>query len=84
VIKPNAIAADLLASESHVLRRHKDGVNVVFGDGSASWIHRSVFVYEGGIPGTDETDLLKVVKEPFSATYNGRMDQLWGSIELRR
>jgi prepilin-type N-terminal cleavage/methylation domain-containing protein/prepilin-type processing-associated H-X9-DG protein len=84
LIKPNAIAADLLASEAHVLRRHKDGVNVVFGDGSASWIHRSVFVYEGGISGTNETDLLKVVKEPFSVTYNGRMDQLWGSIELRR
>jgi prepilin-type processing-associated H-X9-DG protein len=84
VIKPNAIAADLLASESHILRRHKEGLNAVFGDGSASWVYRSVFWYEEGIPGTDEKDLLKVVQEPFLPRYNGYMDMIWGSIEMRR
>ena len=83
VIKSNAVAADLLASEAHVKRRHGDGVNVVYGDGSASWVHRSAWVYDS-IPGTEEKDLLKVVKEPFNAQYNSYMDMIWGSLEQRR
>jgi prepilin-type N-terminal cleavage/methylation domain-containing protein/prepilin-type processing-associated H-X9-DG protein len=82
--QPNAIAADLLASENHVLRRHKDGLNAVFGDGSASWIPRSAFVYDEPLPGATDRDLLKSVKEPFSGDYNGLMDGIWGSIESRR
>jgi prepilin-type N-terminal cleavage/methylation domain-containing protein/prepilin-type processing-associated H-X9-DG protein len=84
VIKPMAIAADLLASEAHVLRRHKDGLNAVFGDGSASWIHRSAFVYEEILPGATDKDLLKSAKEPFLGDYNDEMDKIWGSIEFRR
>jgi prepilin-type processing-associated H-X9-DG protein len=84
LIKSTAVAADLLASENHVLRRHKDGVNAVFGDGSASWIPRSVFVYDEPVPGATDRDLLKSVKEPFSGDYNSLMDSIWGSIELRR
>jgi prepilin-type N-terminal cleavage/methylation domain-containing protein/prepilin-type processing-associated H-X9-DG protein len=83
VIKPNAVAADLLASEAHVVRRHKDGVNVIFGDGSANWVHRNAWVWDA-IPGTEEKDLLKVVKEPFSVQYNSYMDMIWGSLEERR
>ena len=38
-----AIFADLTAVPARVNLRHKDGVNVLYGDGSASWVPRSAF-----------------------------------------
>jgi prepilin-type processing-associated H-X9-DG protein len=66
------------------MRRHKDGVNVVFGDGAASWAPRSVFVYDEILPGKTDRDLLKSAKEPFTTEYNDDMDSIWGSLEARR
>jgi prepilin-type N-terminal cleavage/methylation domain-containing protein/prepilin-type processing-associated H-X9-DG protein len=41
--RAKAIFADLTATVARVDRRHRDGVNVLYGDGSASWVPRYAF-----------------------------------------
>jgi prepilin-type processing-associated H-X9-DG protein len=41
--KNKAIFADLTATPQRVDTRHIEGINVLFGDGSAEWIQRSTF-----------------------------------------
>jgi prepilin-type processing-associated H-X9-DG protein len=74
--KDHAIVADLVTTEAYVLRRHKDGVNVLYGDGGATWLPRSAFV-ENGI------DHLKV-PTGIAAGFNSTMDTLWTLMRLRR
>lgn len=38
-----AIVADVLSGQSHLDEKHKDGVNVGYGDGSASWVSAGLF-----------------------------------------
>ena len=42
-MKSKAIIADLLIGPSYVKARHKSGVNVGYGDGSAHWVNLSDF-----------------------------------------
>lgn len=42
-LKSKAITADLLIGPTYVKARHKTGVNVGYGDGSAHWVNRSDF-----------------------------------------
>ena len=42
-MKSQAIAADLVCAPAYVLNRHKDGINVLYGDGSAHWVQRVFF-----------------------------------------
>jgi prepilin-type N-terminal cleavage/methylation domain-containing protein/prepilin-type processing-associated H-X9-DG protein len=76
--KHRGILADLLATETHVTRRHKDGINVLFGDGAAHWVGRSAFLFVGsdGQPHDALADLNEM-----SAQMNGRLDTLWGLID---
>ena len=42
-LKSVAIAADLLVGPTYVENRHRNGVNVLYGDGSAHWVNISDF-----------------------------------------
>lgn len=79
--KNKPIVADLIATEAHVLTRHGDGVNVLYGDGSAKWLPRSVFVYR--LDDGTTTDVLKLSKD-LSAQNNTNMDYVWTAMDQRR
>jgi len=64
-----AIFADLTAVVARVDSRHKTGVNVLYGDGSAVWIDRSKF----------NSDLLGCTV--INASNNGRQDAIWDSFD---
>ena len=74
------IVADLMGTEAHVKTRHRDGLNVLYSDGSARWQPRSIFVWDDGrgprrLPGTGEGA---------GAQNNPVLDRLWESMFLRR
>ena len=64
-----AIFADLTAVVARVDTRHKIGVNVLYGDGSAVWVDRSKFNY----------DLLGCTV--INASNNPRQDAIWESFD---
>jgi prepilin-type N-terminal cleavage/methylation domain-containing protein/prepilin-type processing-associated H-X9-DG protein len=64
-----AIFADLTAVVARVQTRHKTGVNVLYGDGSAIWIDRGKF----------NNDLLGCTV--INASNNGRQDAIWASFD---
>jgi prepilin-type processing-associated H-X9-DG protein len=74
------IVADLLGTEAHVLTRHRDGVNVLYSDGSARWQPRSVFVWDeaGG-----RVDYLAQLKG-LGAQNNPLLDKVWESLFERQ
>jgi prepilin-type N-terminal cleavage/methylation domain-containing protein/prepilin-type processing-associated H-X9-DG protein len=74
--KNRAIVADMITTEDYVKRRHKDGVNVLYGDGGATWLSRSAFAYNG-------EDLLKL-PQGIAASNNSTMDAMWSLMDLRR
>jgi prepilin-type N-terminal cleavage/methylation domain-containing protein/prepilin-type processing-associated H-X9-DG protein len=75
-----AIVADLIATETHVQRRHKDGINVLYGDGAATWVDRSALRYDLG-DGTYR-DVLKEL-DHMGADMNGKIDSLWGLMDIQ-
>jgi prepilin-type processing-associated H-X9-DG protein len=66
------IVSDLLATESHVRRRHRDGLNVLYSDGSARWQSRSIFIddSEGGV---DQLAKLQATSD----ANNKTLDRIW-------
>jgi prepilin-type processing-associated H-X9-DG protein len=74
------IVADLLGTEAHVKTRHRDGVNVLYSDGSARWQPRSVFV---GDEGAGPVDYLAQA-QGLGISNNHVLDRLWESLFLRR
>lgn len=67
--KSKAIFADLTAVVARVDTRHKSGVNVLYGDGSAVWVDRSNF----------NNDLMGCTV--ISASNNSRQDAIWSSFD---
>jgi len=67
--KNKAIFADLTAVVARVDTRHKTGVNVLYGDGSAVWVDRGKF----------NNDLLGCTI--INASNNGRQDAIWESFD---
>jgi len=67
--KNKAIFADLTAVVARVDTRHKTGVNVLFGDGSAFWVDRSKF----------NNDLIGCTT--ISPSNNARQDAIWESFD---
>ena len=65
-----AIFADLVATASRVDQRHVKGVNVLYGDGSATWVDRSTF----------NEPLAQCTKSPDAAT-NPFQDEIWKSFD---
>jgi prepilin-type N-terminal cleavage/methylation domain-containing protein/prepilin-type processing-associated H-X9-DG protein len=64
-----AIFADLTALPARVDRRHKDGVNVLYGDGSAAWVARAAF----------DEPLSKCTGNNFE--FNDEQDQIWAAFD---
>ena len=64
-----AIFADLTAVVTRVDTRHKTGVNVLYGDGSAVWVDRSKF----------NTDLMACTV--INASNNAHQDAIWESFD---
>jgi prepilin-type N-terminal cleavage/methylation domain-containing protein/prepilin-type processing-associated H-X9-DG protein len=70
--KFKAIFADLVAAPARVDLRHKKGVNVLYGDGSAVWIDRSTF----------DIDLALCTEKP-DALCNASQDRIWAALDKR-
>ena len=67
--RSKAIFADLVAAPGRVDQRHMQGVNVLYGDGSAGWVARSAF----------NKDL-----EPcttISPSWNPNQDRIWAALD---
>jgi prepilin-type N-terminal cleavage/methylation domain-containing protein/prepilin-type processing-associated H-X9-DG protein len=74
------IVSDLLGTESHVRRRHRDGLNVLYSDGSARWQPRSIFVRQEASGSVDYLAKL----QGMGAANNEVLDKLWESMFERR
>ena len=73
--RSKAIFADLTSAGTRVRTRHRTGVNVLYGDGSARWTG-----------GSDSLELLNELPEPTfppSAAFNAQHDQLWGMFDRK-
>jgi prepilin-type N-terminal cleavage/methylation domain-containing protein/prepilin-type processing-associated H-X9-DG protein len=72
--KYRAILADLTSIASRVDSRHKTGINVLYGDGSAIWIERKRFNFP-----------LQMSLDPFppNAASNGFQDEIWRELDAR-
>ena len=69
-----AILADLVSTAGRVDTRHRQGVNVLYGDGSARWFPRGPIAAD-----------LSACGNPFPPTtaYNGFQDDLWATLDRR-
>lgn len=73
--KNKAIFADLTSAGTRVRTRHRNGLNVLYGDGSARWV-----------TGSDILSLLDTLPEPTfppSPAYNAQHDQLWDMFDRK-
>jgi prepilin-type processing-associated H-X9-DG protein len=71
--KNKAIFSDLTSAGTRVRTRHRTGLNVLYGDGSAKWV-----------TGSDLLSLLNTLPEPVlppSPAYNTQHDQLWQMLD---
>jgi prepilin-type N-terminal cleavage/methylation domain-containing protein/prepilin-type processing-associated H-X9-DG protein len=68
--KNKAILADLTAAPARVDSRHRTGINVLYGDGSAHWVDRSHF----------NTPLMPCTTSP-NAQWNANQDAIWQSLD---
>lgn len=64
-----AIFADLTATPSRVDTRHVKGINVLYGNGSAKWVDRTVF----------NADLQ--ASPAISPVYNPQQDNIWKALD---
>jgi prepilin-type processing-associated H-X9-DG protein len=67
-----AIFGDLTALPERVDTRHRTGVNVLYGDGSATWVDRKRF----------DADLMSITKLPDKAA-NDFLDNIWAAFDRR-
>jgi prepilin-type N-terminal cleavage/methylation domain-containing protein/prepilin-type processing-associated H-X9-DG protein len=70
-----AIFSDLTAAQNRVLMRHRDGLNVLYGDGSAQWVPLHQF--------TQPADLWPEPTLPPVATFNPTQDAIWNAFDRR-
>ena len=68
--KSKAILADLTAVPARIDSRHRTGINVLYGDGSAHWVERSRF----------NTALMPCTTPP-NAQWNANQDAIWQSLD---
>ena len=67
--KNRAIVADLTAMPRRVDTRHRVGINVLYGDGSAKWVYRKAF----------DDDLRPCVS--INAQWNPHQDAIWHALD---
>jgi prepilin-type N-terminal cleavage/methylation domain-containing protein/prepilin-type processing-associated H-X9-DG protein len=68
-LRDEAIFADLMGLPMRVDTRHRTGINVLYGDGSAHWVARSTF------------DAQLAPCTSVSGIYNPNQDQIWGILD---
>ena len=68
-----AILADLTSSYTRIATRHRDGINVLYGNGSARWIRLQAFAQP--IAQWPEPTL------PPSTAYNATQDAIWTALD---
>ena len=71
--KNKAIFADLTASQTRVVTRHRTGINVLYGNGGAKWVTLDVF----NQPAASWPDPVT----PPVATFNGTQDAIWAALD---
>ena len=69
--KAKAIFADLVAAPARLDLRHKTGINVLYGDGSATWVARDGF----------EEDLKTITG--LNPSFNPAQDRIWAVLDKR-
>jgi prepilin-type N-terminal cleavage/methylation domain-containing protein/prepilin-type processing-associated H-X9-DG protein len=67
--KNKAVFGDLTAMPARVDTRHRRGINILFGDGSAKWIYRKSF----------NDDLVPCTS--ISPTFNPQQDRIWLTLD---
>jgi prepilin-type processing-associated H-X9-DG protein len=67
--KNKAIFADLTAAPARIESRHRTGINVLYGDGSAHWVERSLF----------NADLAPCLT--IDPAYNANQDRIWKALD---
>ena len=72
-MKSKAIFADLANSPTRLETRHRDGINVLYGDGSARWVGRGAFA----------APLAASVEPayPPDPQYDDEMDAIWAALD---
>jgi prepilin-type N-terminal cleavage/methylation domain-containing protein/prepilin-type processing-associated H-X9-DG protein len=70
-----AIFSDLTAAANRVRMRHRDGANVLYGDGSAQWVPLHAFI--------QPDDLWPEPSFPPAATFNSTQDAIWTAFDRR-
>ena len=68
--KNKAILSDVTTISDRVASRHRTGINVLYGDGSAKWVEYSTFSAD-----------LAPCKTPPSSVYNNAQDQVWADLD---
>jgi hypothetical protein len=69
--KSKSVLADLTATPARVDTRHRTGINVLRGDGSAKWINRATF----------DEDLKPCAS--IDPIYNSNQDRIWATLDLQ-
>lgn len=69
--KSKAIFADLVATPARLDKRHKKGINVLYGDGSAAWVAREGF----------NKDLKPCTS--ISPGFNPNQDRIWAVLDRK-
>jgi prepilin-type N-terminal cleavage/methylation domain-containing protein/prepilin-type processing-associated H-X9-DG protein len=69
--KNRAVFADLTATPARVDTRHRVGINVLYGDGSAKWVYRKVF----------DAELQQCVAIDITGKWNAPQDTIWQSLD---
>jgi len=68
-----AIFSDLTAAANRVATRHREGVNVLFGNGSARWVPLALF--------NQPADQWPEPVNPPAPTFNGTQDLIWNAFD---
>jgi prepilin-type N-terminal cleavage/methylation domain-containing protein len=68
-----AILADLTSSYTRILTRHREGINVLYGNGSARWVRLAAFAQ----PVAQWPDATL----PPSTAYNATQDAIWSALD---
>ena len=73
--RSRAIFADLTAAKARVTARHRTGVNVLYGDGSARWVELETFA--------QPDDAWPEPSFPPSPAFNATHDAIWAAFDGR-
>ncbi len=74
------LLADLMAGGEYLRRRHGDGLNALYGDGSAVWLPMSTFANDD-YPGHS---LFEMFTPGLTNKNNTPMDYIWTAIDLKK